>query len=68
MTTIGEMVKIVSKLSNKKIAKHKSFLKGSPNVIKISNKKILKAINYKISTNFKAGLIKTFNWYFNLID
>jgi len=67
MTTIGEMVKIVSKLSNKKIAKHKSFLKGSPNVIKISNKKILKAINYKISTNFKAGLIKTFNWYFNLI-
>lgn len=67
MTTIGEMVKIISKLSNKKIIKHKSFLKGSPNVIKISNKKILKAINYKISTNLKNGLIKTYNWYLNLI-
>ena len=67
MTTIGEMVKIISKLSNKKISNHKSFLKGSPSVIKISNKKILKAINYKISTNLKNGLIKTYNWYLNLI-
>jgi len=67
MTTIGEMVKIISKLSNKKIAKHKSFLKGSPKVIKISNKKILDAIKYKISTNLKNGLIKTYNWYLNLI-
>ena len=67
MTTIGEMVKIISKLSNKKIKKHKSFLKGSPSVIKISNKKILKAINYKISTNLKNGLRKTYHWYLNLI-
>tara|TARA_B100000902_G_scaffold253236_1_gene239752 strand:+ start:12514 stop:13533 length:1020 start_codon:yes stop_codon:yes gene_type:complete len=68
MTTIGEMVKIISKFSNKKIKKHKSFLKGSPSIIRISNKKILKLINYKISTNLKNGLFKTFNWYLNLIN
>ena len=67
MTSIGEMVKIISKLSNKKIVKHKSFLKGSPSIIKISNKKILNSINYKISTNLKTGLIKTYNWYLKLI-
>jgi UDP-glucuronate decarboxylase len=67
MTTIGQMVKIISKLSNKKIKKHKIFLKGSPNIIKISNKKILKSINYKIDTNLKEGLLKTYNWYLNLI-
>ncbi len=67
MTSIGEMVKIISKLSNKKIVKHKSFLKGSPSIIKISNKKILNAINYKISTNLKTGLMKTYNWYLKLI-
>jgi UDP-glucuronate decarboxylase len=68
MTTIGQMVKIISKISNKKIKKHKSFLKGSPNIIKISNKKILKSINYKITTNLKDGLQKTFDWYLNLIN
>ena len=67
MTTIGKMVKIISKLSNKKIKKHKNFLKGSPKVIKISNNKILKAINYKISIDLKNGLSKTYNWYLNLI-
>ena len=51
----------------KKIKKHKSFLKGSPKIIKISNKKITKAINYKISMSFKNGLKKTYNWYLNLI-
>ena len=68
MTTIGEMVKIISNISQKKIIKHKSFLKGSPKIIKISNKKILNAVNYKISTSLKDGLTKTFNWYSNLIN
>ena len=67
MITLGKMVQIISKLSGKKIEKHKSFLKGSPKVIKISNKKITKAINYKISMSFKNGLKKTYNWYLNLI-
>ena len=67
MTTIGQMVEIISKLSNKKIQKHKNFLKGSPNIIKISNKKIIKSINYKISTDLKDGLLKTYDWYLNLI-
>ena len=34
---------------------------------KISNKKILKSINYKINTKLKEGLLKTYNWYLNLI-
>ena len=68
MTTLREMVSIISKISKKKIINHKSFLKGSPKIIKISNKKILKNINYKISTNLKDGLTKTFNWYTNLIS
>ena len=68
MTTIGQMVKIISKFSNKKVRKNKSFIKGSPNVIKISNKKILKSINYKIATNLKDGLIKTYKWYSALIN
>lgn len=68
MTTIRKMAKLISKLSKKKIKKHKSFLKGSPSIIKISNKKILKAINYKISIDLKSGLFKTYNWYLNLIN
>ncbi len=68
MTTLREMVGIISKISKKKIINHKSFLKGSPKIIKISNKKILKAVNYKISTNLKDGLTKTFNWYKNLMS
>jgi nucleoside-diphosphate-sugar epimerase len=68
MITIGEMVKIISNISQKKIIKHKSFLKGSPKIIKISNKKILRGINYRISTSLKEGLLKTFNWYSNLIN
>ena len=66
MTTIKKMAEIISKISNKKIKKHKSFLKGSPNVIKISNRKILKSINFNISTSLKDGLLKTYNWYLNL--
>ena len=68
MTTIGQMVKIISKFSKKKVRKNKSFIKGSPKIIKISNKKILKSINYKIATNLKDGLIKTYKWYSTLIN
>ena len=68
MTTINEMVKIISNISQKNVVKHKSFLKGSPKIIKISNKKILKAVNYKISTSLKDGLLKTYKWYLNLIN
>tara|TARA_B100000900_G_scaffold412196_1_gene433484 strand:+ start:976 stop:1995 length:1020 start_codon:yes stop_codon:yes gene_type:complete len=67
MTTINEMVKIISKISQKKVIKHKSFLNGSPKIIKISNRKILNGINYKICTSLKDGLIKTYSWYSNLV-
>ena len=67
MTTLGETVKIISSLSDKKIKNHKGFLKGSPNIIRISNKKILKAINYKILIDLKRGLLRTYDWYKNLI-
>ncbi len=68
MTTLGQMVKIIAKLSKKKIKKQKNFLKGAPSIIKISNKKILSLTNYKISTKLKDGLIKTYQWYLNLIS
>ncbi len=68
MTTIGQMVNIISKFSKKKVRKNKSFIKGSPKIIKISNKKILKSINYKITTNLKDGLIETYKWYSALIN
>jgi len=67
MTSLKKMVNIISKLSGKKIKNHKSFLKGSPKVVKISNKKIINSINYKISTSLFTGLIKTFKWYSNLV-
>ena len=35
MTTIKQMVKIISKISNKKMKKHKNSFKGSPQIIKI---------------------------------
>ena len=35
---------------------------------KISNKKILDSINYKISTKLEDGLLKTYQWYLNLIS
>ena len=68
MTTLGKMVQIIAKLSKKKIKKQKNFLKGAPSIIKISNKKILGLTNYKISTKLEDGLIKTYQWYFNLIS
>ena len=66
MTTIKKMAQIISKLSNKKIIKYKSFLKGSPHIIKISNKKILRSINLRITTSLKDGLLNTYKWYLNL--
>lgn len=66
MTTIKKMAKFISVLSKKKIVLHKNFIKGSPKIIKISNKKILKSINYKISTTLKEGITKTYDWYLNL--
>jgi len=66
MTTIKKMAQIISKISNKKIVKHKSFLKGSPNIIKISNKKILKSTGLRVSISLKDGLLKTYKWYLNL--
>ena len=66
MTTIKKMAEIISKISNKKVKKYKSFLKGSPDIIKISNKKILRSIDLRISTSLKDGLLKTYKWYLNL--
>ncbi len=68
MTTINSMANFISKISSKKIKNHKSFLKGSPKIIKISNKKVLKSINYKISTSLHEGILKTYNWYSSLIS
>ena len=68
MTTIKEMAELISKISKKKIKNHKSFYKGSPSIIKISNKKVLKATKYKISTSLREGVIKTYKWYLNLIN
>ena len=66
MTTIKKMGEIISEISNKKIKTHKSFLKGSPDIIKISNKKILRSIDLRISNSLREGLLKTYRWYVNL--
>ena len=66
MITLGKVFSMIGKISNKKVVDHGSKIIGSPKVIKISNKKILKKTNYKISTNIKDGLLKTINWYKNL--
>ena len=68
MSTLGNIFSTISKLSKKKLINHGSKMKGSPSIIKISNKKILKYLNYKISTSLKGGLTKTINWYSNLIQ
>ena len=68
MITLGSIFSLISKISKKKLIKHQSKITGSPNIIKISNKKILKLAKYRISTNLKKGLIKTIDWYSNLIE
>ena len=53
--------------SNKKVINRGSKMIGSPKVIRISNRKILKTINYKISVGIKEGLLRTIEWYKYLI-
>jgi hypothetical protein len=59
MTTLGKIFLLLSKITNKKLINHVSKTKGSPEIIKISNKKIREITKYKISTNIKQGLLKT---------
>ena len=66
MITLGKIFSMIGKISSKKINNHGSKLIGSPKVIKISNNKILKKTNYKISVDIKEGLLKTISWYKNL--
>tara|TARA_X000001036_G_scaffold437051_1_gene481526 strand:+ start:1859 stop:2902 length:1044 start_codon:yes stop_codon:yes gene_type:complete len=66
MITLGKVFSMIGKIANKKIINHGSKMLGSPKVIKISNNKILKKTNYKISTDIRDGLLKTINWYKNL--
>ena len=63
MITLGKIFSMISKFVNKKLVNHKSKILGSPKIIRISNDKILKATNYKISINIKEGLLKTISWY-----
>ena len=56
----------IAKISKKKLNYHAPKISGSPKIIKVSNSKILKLINYKISTTLKVGIIKTRKWYVNL--
>lgn len=67
MITLGKIFSLISKISDKKLVHLKSKINGSPKIIRISNKKILKLTKYKISTNIQQGLIKTINWYSNLL-
>ena len=66
MITLGKIFSMIEKISEKRLVNHGSKMFGSPKVIRISNKKILKKTNYKISTDIREGLIKTINWYRNL--
>ena len=67
MITLGKIFSMIGKFMNKKLVNHKSKILGSPKIIKISNDKILKTTNYKISINIKEGLLKTISWY-RLLD
>ena len=63
MITLGKIFSMIGKISNKKVVNHGSKMIGSPKVIRISNGKILKTINYKISVGIKEGLLRTIEWY-----
>ena len=67
MITLGKIFSMIGKISNKKIINYGSKMIGSPTVIRISNRKILKTINYKISVDIKEGLLRTIEWYKYLI-
>ena len=58
--------KLIAKISNKALDNHISKISGSPKIIKVSNAKILKLLNYKISTNLNDGIVKTRKWYVHL--
>jgi len=63
MITLGKIFSMIAKISKKKLYNHESKMTGSPKVIRISNGKILKTINYKISVGIKEGLLRTIEWY-----
>ena len=67
MITLGKIFSMIGKISNKKVVNRGSKMIGSPKVIRISNRKILKTINYKISVDIKEGLLRTIEWYKYLI-
>jgi hypothetical protein len=67
MMTLSKIFDLIGEISNKKIIHHKPKFIGSPMVIKISNKKILNLLRYKIKFNNKSGIIKTRDWYQNLL-
>jgi nucleoside-diphosphate-sugar epimerase len=67
LITLGKIFRLISKMANKKLINHKPRLFGSPNIIKISNSKILDLLNYKISVDQNEGLKKTRKWYEDLI-
>ena len=67
MITLGKIFSMIGKISNKKVVNYGSKMIGSPKVIRISNRKILKTINYKISVDIKEGLLRTIEWYKYLI-
>ena len=66
-STLHSIFKLISQISKKKLVYHKEKLKGSPGIIKISNKKILSFLKYKISIKLREGLLRTRDWYKNLI-
>ena len=63
MIKLGKIFSMIAKISKKKLYNHESKMAGSPKVIRISNGKILKTINYKISVGIKEGLLRTIEWY-----
>jgi UDP-glucuronate decarboxylase len=63
---LDKTFKLIAKISNKRINYQPAKITGSPNVIKISNLKILKLLDYKISIGLKEGIEKTRKWYINL--
>ena len=58
LITLEKIFRLISKIANKKLINHKPRLFGSPNIIKISNSKIMNLIHYKISVNQEDGLKK----------
>ena len=63
MIKLGKIFSMIAKISKKKLYNHESKMTGSPKVIRISNGKILKTIDYKISVGIKEGLLRTIEWY-----